>query len=51
MIFAYNATYYLYFKRFTALPDKFSNSQCNIANKNLITILRYPNKMVFNVEH
>ena len=49
MIFANNTAQYLDFETFAGLSYEFPNSKGNIALQNMVTIFRYPNKMIFNL--
>ena len=49
MILTDHTTQYLYLVSLTGLTHKFADSKSKIAHKQLITIFRYPNKMIFNL--
>src|SRR5665647_165660 len=51
VIFAHNSTYNLDFKCLTGLADKLFHSKGYLAIQNLISILRHPHKMIFNIEN
>ena len=48
MVLAYYTSQYLNLKVLTSLPDKITNSLCKFSLQNLISIFRYPYKMIFN---
>jgi len=49
MIFTDNTTQYLNFETFAGLSHEFPDSKGKVALQNVVTVLGYPNKMIFNL--
>ncbi len=50
MVLADHSSNYLYLKMLTALPHQLANPKPHITSEDLIAILGYPDKVVFDLE-